>query len=160
MLTRSKAISARLYPTTKFAAELYARLDRRSIASWLEDAIDQKVKADQKRFGIDWRDFDDPEPGVSECLMLLSDIRVDEDEDLAARFILQHKPFFMSKDAAGKWKPDRKKIAVLWEQLEHYAQRWVETRKEDMWAIGREMAKALKEAGITPPKWGAGAEVE
>jgi hypothetical protein len=42
---------------------------------------------------------------------------------------------------------------VLWPKIEEYLVQWRETKRNDPFQVGRDMATALAEAGVQPPQW-------
>lgn len=139
-------------------ADFYSRVSKRSQSSWVTEAVTAMAATHEKEFGVDWRDYADIEEGMTDYLFAVSGLPLKEDEEERARFIMHHRPFFANKVGA-KWKPDRKKIHLLWPQIQHFVESWYMSKGDDIWATGREMAKMLKQHEIVV-QWGPGVETE
>ena len=70
-ITRSQVVTVRLDPKLKFAAELAARKQRRTISSFIEWAVEQAIEQVQVSSGSG---FDDPGESVSDILNKVWDV--------------------------------------------------------------------------------------
>lgn len=145
--TRAENVKIRVQPSVKFAIDFAARVTHRSLTQLVIDAV-LPVLEDAKLRGKGWRDFDDPTPGYSMCLLYLHGAPLDKDEDTLKRFVLAHKEFFFDGD-----EPARRRLDVLWPRVEHFADTYFRKLKTDSFAAGHEMNKALTEAKRKPIVW-------
>jgi hypothetical protein len=96
-LTRSQVVTVRLDPKLKFAAELAAKKQRRTISSFIEWAVEQAVS------GIvihDPEDFNDPGQSLMEAAMNIWDV---DDADRFVNLALQF-PEFLNYEEERIWK--------------------------------------------------------
>ena len=159
---KTKSLSLRLDPKTKFILELVARIKGQNITTVVERAI--KETADQVRLGPEWdergniiegpnwQDFWDPNEGVR-TLKLLSDVHYPTtfDEDEVQVFIIAHESFFYT-DQRSKH-PRRAYVEILWPSIGRYLEIWREKKSEDYWAAGEAMKADLSAARVAPPSW-------
>jgi predicted transcriptional regulator len=96
-LNRSQVVTVRLDPKLKFAAELAAKKQRRTISSFIEWAVEQAVS------GImihESEDFNDPEQSLMEAAMNIWDV---DDADRFVNLALQF-PEFLNYEEEKIWK--------------------------------------------------------
>lgn len=106
-LTRSQVVTVRLDPKLKFAAELAAKKQRRTISSFIEWAVEQAVS------GIvihESEDFNDPEQSLMEAAMNIWDV---DDADRFVNLALQF-PEFLNYVEEKIWKLIKESPYFFW----------------------------------------------
>ena len=157
---KTKTLSLRLDPKTKFSLEFVARIKGQTITTVVERAILESCNRvtihGPAGFKVDdpcnWQLFWDAEEGIRTLLLLSSpEYPTNFDEDDLLEFISAHSIFFASDDEFIYLR--RAFVHVLWPKIKSYRLIWKEQRDTDYWAAGRAMAVDLKAAKLTPPEW-------
>jgi len=154
--TKTQTLSLRLDPKTRFVLEFLAKLNGQSITTVVENAIKRAGAEGQVDPFADnskiWRDFWDVSEGARQMLLLAEDeFPSDYGDDELRDFIQMHIEFFSETYELAN--PDRINLTILWPNIEHYLSMWHETRRNDPWQAGLEMAEALAAAKVDPPDW-------
>ena len=95
-LTRSQVVTVRLDPKLKFAAELAARKQRRTISSFIEWAVEQAIG----HIEISAGDMNNPGDTINDALVLTWDV---EEADRLAKLAI-HYPQLLSYEEEQIWK--------------------------------------------------------
>lgn len=154
---KTETLSLRLNPKTKFMLEFIARVERRSVTSAVELAIEKSAEStflgDNRNYGdgITWKDFWDPDDAIRNFNLILNSTWANYEEELLSSFISDHWPFFYTH--SNKVSINRKNIQVLWPRIYEYLDEFTQNRSTSYLSAGKLMQKHLEDANITPPAW-------
>lgn len=153
---KTQTLSLRLDPKTRFVLEFLAKMNRQSITTVVEDAIRRAGRADKlnpfDEKSKTWSDFWDVREGVRQMQLLAEpNFPSDYEDDELRDFIKMHIEFF--SETFELTNPDRINVEILWPNIELYLDSWNETKRNDPWAVGHQMAADLKAACVEPPEW-------
>lgn len=153
--SKTQALSLRLDPKTKFILDFMARVKGQSITMIVERSI--KEAADKTEVGLgsesrDWRFYWDTSEGVR-TLKLISDrdLHTSYEEDEILEFAKAHWEFFYFDEGCKQIK--RHFVDILWPRVNEYLEQWRQTKSQDYWATGKDMAYEIKAAGLGAPDW-------
>jgi hypothetical protein len=154
--TKTQTLSLRLDPKTKFTLEFVARIKGQTLTTIVERAIrescDQVMIGRRGDFGLNWRNFWDPEEGIRALrLFACDDYPSTYDEDDLREFTKAHWEFFYTSEEAKT--PHRAYVEILWPKIDDYRRIWREQRDGDYWVAGNAMVADLSAAKVRPPKW-------
>jgi hypothetical protein len=156
---KTRALSLRLDPKTKFMLEFVARIKGQTLTTVVERAIRESCDQvtirgpGQNEYGnqYNWQQFWDPEEGVRMLSLLASpDYPTNYDADDLKEFTKIHWEFFYRESKC--LNPRRSFVQILWPKIETYRHIWNEQR-DDYWAAGRAMAADLTAAKLKAPQW-------
>jgi hypothetical protein len=147
--SRSAQKTLKMTPRADFAVQVFAPLSGQSGNAYISAAIEERIAAHAKKFGIDFARLWHPDATIRELrLFLLSDEYPFTEEQLERRaFIIAHMPFFYERDGDGAAVNERR-ARELYPRLDEWR-----TVEGDHWEAGRRMAAHLKQRGLTAPEW-------
>lgn len=150
--TPLKARSFKFSDKMRFALRVVARMRHQTEIGVLEEQI--KMLADSTKIGRKhWLELYDHDEAIRKLnLIVTPGWAHSADEEEILRFTRMFPQFFFVDDAAVI--PHRAYVNILWPQLEHYLQKWRETRSTDYWSVAEDMAEAIQKAKLKPPKFG------
>lgn len=154
---KTEPLSVRLDPKTRFVLEFVARVNGQSITTAVERAIKDFATSTTIGGGHEgeprnWSDYWDAEEGVR-LLRMWTDPSYPTtfEEDQVISFCKAHWEFFFYRQIDGD--VIRHNVEILYPNIQSYLEMWRSKKREDYWAAGREMKRALESAKISSPDW-------
>jgi hypothetical protein len=147
---KTETMNMRVDPKFAFAVWFASEIKGQSQATFVERAVYAAIDEAKDKEGKSWKDYWDPSEGIRTLNLLRAGIfRTDADEDRLLDFVRAHAPFFIGP--RGEYL--RREIDILWPGMDHFVERWLDTKLHDYWGIGKQMAGLLSGSGLTPPEW-------
>lgn len=155
-LRRNIHFSFRATAEAVFVAQTAARIEGRSVATFVEAATSELAKRLKLPTGKTVQDYWDEHEGISWCMIYLDKLfAFDEEENRQREFVMAHQPFFFRR-VGRAIEVNKRATVVLWGDIDRLVDDYHKRKTIDPWATGERMRKMLESAKLPAPEWGPG----